>query len=209
MPHARPPGEGGPDRVAPGPGWFSILDAVQDGPDDDLVKEVFAQFGLAVYLAEALERSLVTALTTLYGPGTRRLSDSELETRFEALNEASPAAVLKELRGAGISAETLPLVRAAMADRNRLSHHFFGDHAFELASAEGCRRMLDELAQMQDRFSDCNARVEAEVHDWAASHGITTEDRDAVHQAMLDRGRILSDEEVQQLVGSRREGTTG
>ena len=54
-------------------------------PDDELVKEVFAHHGLAVYLAHVLERSLVNALTTVYGPGPARLTERQLEQRFQDL----------------------------------------------------------------------------------------------------------------------------
>jgi hypothetical protein len=172
-------------------------------PDDELVKEVFAHFGLAAYLAQVLERSLVSALTTVYGPGSKRLTQSELDTRFEDSSERNLGALLRTLHGAGLSTEIMPTVRDALKDRNRLAHHFFWDHATEFMSVDGCHRMLRDLTEMQERFRDCSAKVEAEVQQWAAAHGITTADFEAVHGAMLERGRVLNDAELNELLEQR------
>jgi hypothetical protein len=176
---------------------------VAEPPDDELVREVFAHFGLAAYLAQVLERSLVTALSTPYGPGSTRVPQGELDQRFEDLAEKNPGALLNALGKAGLSAEVTPLVRAALEDRNRLVHRFLWDRAIEFTSVDGCRRMLADLAGMQQRFRECDAAVEAEVHQWAASHGITTEHVDAAHQAMLERGRVLSEAEINEVLGRR------
>ncbi len=172
-------------------------------PDDELVKEVFAHFGLAVYLAQVLEHSLLNALTTAYGPGPNKLTQAELEKRFENLNARTLSALLSTLRDAGLPADLMPTVRAALEDRNRLAHEFFWAHALDFTSAEGCRRLLAELLEMQQRMSDCTGRVEAEVHRWAAAHGIRTDDFDAIHAAMLDRGHVLSGTEVEEVIGPR------
>jgi hypothetical protein len=173
-------------------------------PDDELVKDVFAHYGLATYLAYVLERGLVNALTTVYGPGPTKLTAAQLEERFEDLSQKGLSGLLTTLRDAGLSAELVTVVQAALEDRNRLVHHFFWDHALDFASEEGCHRMLAELTEVEHRFVECEARVVAEVHQWAAAHGITTADFDAVQQAMLERGHVLNDEEVKEVLGSPR-----
>jgi hypothetical protein len=174
-------------------------------PDDELVKDVFAHYGLAVYLAHVLERSLVNALTTVYGPGPARLTERQLEQRFQELSVKGLSALLATLRDAGLSAEVVLVVQAALEDRDRLVNHFFWDHTVDIATEEGCHRMLAELTEMEHRFIECDGRVVAEVHQWAAAHGITTADFDAVQQAMLERGRVLSGEEVEEVLGSSRQ----
>jgi hypothetical protein len=175
-------------------------------PDDELVKDVFAHFGLAAYLAQVLERSLVSALTTVYGPEETRLTREQLDERFEDLSRKGLGSLAGILRQAGLSAEVVGAVQDALEDRSRLLHRFFWDHAVDISSPEGCRRMLDELAQFQQRFVECNSLVLAEVHRWAASHGITTGDFDAVEAAMLERGRALSEAEIDDVVGPARRG---
>src|SRR6202035_2868118 len=106
----------------------------------------------------------------------------------------------------GLSAEVLLVVQGALEDRNRLVNHFFWDHTVEIATEEGCQRMLAELTEMEHRFIECDARVVSEGHQWAGAHGITTADFDAVQQAMLERGRVLTREEVEKVLGSGRHG---
>lgn len=165
-------------------------------PDDELVKEVFAHYGLAAYLAYVLERSLVNALTTVYGPGQTRLSEQQLEERFQQLNRKGLGALIITLKEAGLSAELLPVVQSALGDRDRLLNRFYWEHAVDFASEEGCQRMLSELTELEHRFLECDTRVQAEVHQWAGAHGLTTADFDAVQQAMLERGRVLSGDEI-------------
>ncbi len=179
------------------------MSTTAEQPGDELVKEVFAHFGLAVYLAQVLEHSLLNALSTVYGPGPTTLSQGELEKRFETLTARTLTALIGTLREAGLPADLMPAVRAALEDRNRLAHEFFWTHALDFTSAEGCRRLLAELLEMQQRTSDCTGRVEAEVHSWAAAHGISTDDFDAIHAAMLDRGHVLSGTEVDEVIGPR------
>ncbi|WP_338201358.1 hypothetical protein [Candidatus Nephthysia bennettiae] len=175
-------------------------------PDDDLVKDVFANYGLAAYLSHVLERSLVNALTTVYGPGPARLTEQQLELRFQELSVKGIGALLSTLRDAGLSTEVLLVVQGALEDRNRLVNHFFWDHMVDIATDEGCHRMLAELTEVEHRFIECDARVVEEVHRWAAAHGMTTTDFDAVQQATLERGRVLSGEEVDEVLGSSRQG---
>jgi hypothetical protein len=177
-------------------------------PGDELVKDVFAHYGLAAYLAYVLERSLVNALTTVYGPGPTRLTESRLEERLQDVSRKGLSVLITTLRDAGLSAEVVPVVQAALVDRERLVNHFFWEHAVDFASEEGCHRMLSALTEIEQRFLECDARVTAEVHQWATAHGLTTGDFDAVQQAMLDRGRVLSGEEVDEVLGSGRRGGT-
>lgn len=171
-------------------------------PDDELVKEVFAHYGLAAYLAHVLERSLVNALTTVYGPGPTRLTPSELEQRFEDLSKKGLSALGAILGEAGLSGPVVAKVQAALQDRERLAHQFFWDHAADFMSVDGCRRMLDDLDEVQRRLAECDASVVAEVHQWAEAHGITTKDFDAVQQTMLKRGRVLTEAEVGEVLAS-------
>lgn len=176
-------------------------------PDDELVKEVFAHYGLAAYLAHVLERSLVNALTTVYGPGPTRLTPTELERRFEDLSKKGLGALAQVLAEAGLSEPVVAKVQAALEERNRLAHQFFWDHAADFMSVEGCQRMLADLEEIQHRIADCAESVVAEVHQWAQAHGITTRDFDAVQQTMLERGRVLTEAEVGEVLssGPRRE----
>jgi hypothetical protein len=175
-----------------------------DQPDDELVKDVFAHYGLAAYLAHVLERSLVTALTTVYGPGPTKLTRQQLDERFEDFSKQGVRALLATLRKAGLSEDTLTTVQAALAERDRLTHQFFWQHAADFMSVDGCQRMVAELTEAQHRFVQCESRVVAEVHQWASAHGITTSDFDAVHTAMLERGHVLDEGEIEEVLRSAR-----
>jgi hypothetical protein len=175
---------------------------MQDQPDDELVKDVFAHYGLAAYLAHVLERTLVNALTTVYGPGPTKLTRQQLDERLEELSQQGTGALLDTLRKSGLSEAVLTAVKAALSERERLTHQFFWKHAADFMTVEGCQRMIADLTETQRRFAECESQVAAEVHQWASAHGIKTSDFDAVQAAMLERGHVLDETEIEELLRS-------
>lgn len=125
------------------------------------IRDVYAHYGLAMYLAQSVERGLsmvVSLVETTNGATTwdfdARLAEcyamtfGELVTRFSALPPASHLDLASRLR-------------LAVGDRNMLAHQYFWDRAVSFNVTEGRGKMLTELQRMQAEF-------EAIDHDLAA-----------------------------------------
>ena len=128
------------------------LDA-SDDPDDDLIKEVCARFGLCVYLSQLCETRLITILTTL------KTADSQQPTRqtFDALylnhERLTFGNLLNELLKCGVlSDDLLKQLRDGKNERDQLAHRFFRDHDMNFVTVGGCHLMLEILEGCQGRF---------------------------------------------------------
>jgi hypothetical protein len=89
------------------------------------------------------------------------------------------------LRVAEFSGAEIEQFKQALKTRNFLAHNFFRERAEELLSFAGRNRLIDELKEMQGRFSDADALLEPRVDQYASRHGITLEVRQAEIEKML------------------------
>jgi hypothetical protein len=122
-------------------------------PENQQIRDVYAHFGLAMYLAQSLERGLAMVLA-LEAQSERmtawdfdaRLAENygstfgTLVTKFVASSEPKPAGLTERLLSAN-------------CQRNDLAHQYFWDRGIKFCSDEGCMDMLVELRQMQAAFT--------------------------------------------------------
>lgn len=166
------------------------------GREDDLddhnyqVREVYAQYGLASYLGQVMEKGVVSLLTlhavvTLPGP-TQQSYDVHFEefARYTlgrlvvAVEKAFPAEV-----------ETIAALRLALPIRNALAHDFFWDRAAEFMSFSGREAMLAEVLSMHEPFQSADELVDALVKRVAAQGGIDPDQFEAKLSAAVDELR--------------------
>ena len=70
---------------------------------------------------------------------------------FTSINRQTLGQLLARLHRSTDSAEHIEsLLAAALAERNRLSHHFYRLHNFRRNSAEGCTLMLSDLVSIHE-----------------------------------------------------------
>lgn len=115
-------------------------------PDYDDPKEVYALFGLAYYSMQVLEQGLVNlgvALSVKEVPGARFKTVGEI---YDAMDDKTFGQVLRATRDqTGIPPHFATDLEEALQKRNYLAHRFFVVHDLDIRSAEGRRRMVDEL----------------------------------------------------------------
>lgn len=136
-------------------------------PESEQIRDVYAHYGLAMYLAQNVERGLSMALA-LHGQATHmtawdfdaRLAENYQATFGELVSKflASSAAASSELTGRLQRANDL---------RNDLAHQYFWYRAIQFASPEGQLAMIAELRQIQEDFEslddDLSKIVDAQV----------------------------------------------
>ena len=66
--------------------------------ESEQIKEVFAPFGLAIYQAQCLERSLAMAVATVYGPGPQKLTKSGYEKLLQSNFKRTLGRLIAELQ---------------------------------------------------------------------------------------------------------------
>jgi len=142
-------------------------------PDDELVKEVYARFGLCIYLSQVFETGLINILTQL----TTASSSSPTRQTFDTLYAQHERLTFGNLINALASHNFLPkqLLDEALErkrDRDLLAHRYFRDRDLDLITVGGCRMMIDELKNWCDKFSALDERVTEFGHPALAVRGL-------------------------------------
>jgi len=132
-------------------------------PDNDLIREVYARFGLAYYQSECLHRGLCFAVACSGLPLRRDLiTRPRIEERLAQAFSLTLGDVAVKLDGvlpAGLAAE----IRTAVGTRNFLAHHFWFERAHLMFSVDDVRQLLSEL----DGYVELFDRLDDRVEEWA------------------------------------------
>jgi hypothetical protein len=150
----------------------------EDNIDDEdyQVREIYAQFGLALYKAQVLEQGLISTIMMARLASKEFLTVSEYDAAWDAQFEVTMGRLLKRLR---------PFIRddgalesdlaSALSERNRLAHAFFRDHARDFMDEAGRERMLGECFEAQALFDSCDQRLAPVFARFLAASGIDVE----------------------------------
>ena len=160
------------------------------------VKDVYAHFGLAHYLAQVLEHGIVNAFVYLeLIPSS--LKSNEVKSRAEwTANfdefmdrkfEATLGRLIRGLREhATITEELERTLSAALLRRNWLAHGYFRDRASSFLTTEGCDAMILELQESQKLFEDADQMLEAATKPNRLKYGFTDDLLAAAEAEYLD-----------------------
>jgi len=150
-------------------------------PDEELIRELYARFGLAYYQSECLHRGLcnIHAMGTFQRPEdiTRPRVEEKLAYAF-SLTLGEVTKQLKDILPEDLFAE----LEAGVAKRNFIAHHFWFDRAHLMFSVAGINRMIKELNEFSQIFSDLDKRTTKYLKPKCKQLGIT----DNVLQKALD-----------------------
>jgi len=134
-------------------------------PDaEELIKEVYAHFGLAYYESECLHRELCMILA--FTPFQKKLNitrpriEEELAHAFsltlgqvkDSLKDILPDVLYSKLE-------------YVVEQRNFLAHHFWFERIHLMFSIKGLRKMLEELSVLSESFS----KLDEQVSDYSKS----------------------------------------
>lgn len=145
------------------------------------IKEVYAHFGLAIYLGQVLEHgignSLVYASLIPNNIGKIRSSaewhekfDQFLGAHFEKTLGRMIATLKCEVE---IPDDLESLLSAALKTRNWLAHHYFRERADEFMNEAGRTKMIAELEEAQSLFSRADEALETVIKPLREKHEFT------------------------------------
>jgi hypothetical protein len=140
------------------------------------IRDVYAKFGLTMYVLQSLERQLAMALATEYGPGPDKITKTGYDELIDELFAKTFGSLVTRLR----QSATLPMdfegrLREAQQLRNWLVHHYFWDRAGLFVTSTGRVTMLAELEEFSDKLSELDEYFDSIVVRWGTRHGITRE----------------------------------
>jgi hypothetical protein len=147
------------------------------------VKEIYANFGLAIYQAQCLEHGLVNALVFLdHIPNKRKFATSAAEwadsvdSFMESKFEHTLGRMIRELGlVTAVDAGLQDLLSQALKRRNWLAHGYFKDRANEFLTEKGRAQMLLELNESQELLASADAALELAMKPAMERIGLTDE----------------------------------
>ncbi|TKS58401.1 MAG: hypothetical protein EWM72_03067 [Nitrospira sp.] len=130
-------------------------------PDDELIHDLYATFGLAYYQSECLHRGLCIALTYLGLPPSDFLTGPRAEELLAQSFSLTLGEVAEKLDSI-LPAEWNTEIREAVERRNFLAHHFWFDRAHLMHNRDNVRRLIAELNAYADKFD----KLDAQISEW-------------------------------------------
>lgn len=148
---------------------------------NDLVRDVYAHFGLAIYKAQVLEHGLANAMTFASKVAGRLPTLADFDAFLEAKFDKTLGGLINDLRShVPVDPGLQGTLASALKQRNWLAHHYFRERAQTLMSDRGCAAMIAELESAQKLFDQADRALEAVVAPFAAKAGVTIEQVEAL-----------------------------
>lgn len=140
------------------------------------VREVYAQFGLAIYLSQVLEHGAVTALVMARTAQGEFTDVDDFNAAWDEHFNHTLGKLLRQLNpNLDDNTALQTLLSEALAKRNEFAHRFFREHAIEFTSTEGRERMLTECYLAQHLFVRADAMLDAQLDDLMGRAGYNPE----------------------------------
>jgi hypothetical protein len=143
-------------------------------------RETFARYGLAMYHAQCVEKSLAILVSTVLN---KEFLPSDPDRREEIQDEVFSKAIGKLLTRMRKQISVPPNLDStldlARHKRNWLAHEYFWARAGELLTARGRDKMIDELTEVSDFFSKVDAHLVSIYEKWMKRVGVPQETIDA------------------------------
>ena len=140
--------------------------AMNDYPDVPIpekydVKEVYAFFGLAAYMAQVLERGVIIFSVALRIGSVPNVTRDLVDELYENFEEKTLGQLLKIAKSASlINNELYEELYNSLKLRNRLIHSYFYEHAEDFMSEQGRKIMINELRHMTNIFEETDKKLE-------------------------------------------------
>jgi hypothetical protein len=164
-----------------------LIEARVTEPTDELIKELYARFGLAYYQSECLHRKLCNAYVLAPFSGPDGITGPRVDERMVEAFAMTLGQVVDAIRP-WASAELQELLDEAVDRRNALAHRFWFERCHLMFSEEGAVQLIAELQADSEFFALTDAKVEAEFADQAARLGLADHSRQMRFEEMLKRG---------------------
>jgi hypothetical protein len=145
---------------------------------DEQVKEVYANFGLSMYMAQVLEHGIVNAFIFLeLLPKTKgKWTPDEFDAYMDGEFDKTLGRLIGKLRNlTTINNDLESLLTVALKKRNWLAHHYFRERAEECMSTSGRNSMIVELQRCRDLFKETDEKLEVVIKPLMKKLGMTDE----------------------------------
>ncbi|MDD3950455.1 MAG: hypothetical protein PHW59_04915 [Desulfobacterales bacterium] len=149
--------------------------AMPNEPINELVREMYARFGLAYYHSEVLHRGLCIILAMSDLPRRDFVTRPRVEERLAHAFSLTLGGVIKALAGK-LPEEFSVRLDEVCERRNFLAHHFWFDRAHLMFRADHVEGLIAELDRYTRMFSKMDEDTSAWFDDRRTEIGLTDDD---------------------------------
>ena len=156
--------------------------------DDEQTRDVYAHYGLAMYLAQTLEHAIVNALVILRLPEKEKFTRQDINEFLEGRFQITLGALLKHLKSEiSFPPDLESVLVEALYRRNYLAHHYFRERAETFVTRNGSTQMLQELQCDQRLFEKADEQLGKAMKPLRLIHGVTDSAYEAEYKAMCQK----------------------
>lgn len=188
--------------------------------DSEECKDVYAHFGLAMYLAQCVEQSMIQLLIffDFFENNARHWeSEEKWSVDFGVFESAVSRNTMGRLIGLLKKLDNFSqlldegfesLLREALDKRNWLAHAYFSDRAESFLHSSGRAKMIAELEEAGALFKSVEDRLNPITYALAGKYGLTERLIQELVLGMKELGKPeITDEEFKKILRSVRENT--
>ena len=134
---------------------------VSNQPNDELIRELYARFGLAYYESECLHRELCFIYAWSGLPSPELTTRPRVDERLAQSFSLTLGDVANKLDGV-LPAELVDELRKVVETRNFLAHHFWFERAHLMFTVDDVQALISELDGYGQQFHE----LDKVVSDW-------------------------------------------
>ncbi len=128
--------------------------------DSQQRRETFALYGLAMYHAQCFEKSLVILFSVAYNKEYFRSSFDKREEYFNQYFQKTAGQLVSRIKAIVLVPDDLEITLIqAVKKRNWLAHDYFWEKSIDLLTTEGRDKLITELTDISDYFSQIDERL--------------------------------------------------
>ncbi len=164
--------------------------------ESDQIKEVYAHYGLAMYVAQCVEQSLIQMLIfhDFFPKNIQEKTylDSkkwveEFDKFDDIVSSKTMGRVLGLVRGLDIlSEQETEKLKVALKKRNWLAHSYFSERAQHFMLPEGMKEMISELEECRDFLGEIDKTLMKSIYGMCEKYGITEKDFEDIKNKMIN-----------------------
>ncbi len=140
--------------------------------DEDLIKEVYARFGLAYYMSECLHRELANDFAMLSFSDPAHITRPRVEEKLAQAFSMTFGQLVQDLEPL-LPDNIIQKLDSALQKRNFLAHHFWYERSHLMFSNEGLATMAEELIDCYMCFQELNREVTSHCRPHIHALGLT------------------------------------
>lgn len=167
--------------------------------DSEQIKEVYAHFGLAMYVAQCVEQSIILLLIFHDFFPKNIASKIHLNPKLwadrydefeEIVSSKTMGRLIKHLmRVKELTKPDLTSLQAALEKRNWLAHSYFSQNAQYFTFEEGRQKMVKELEECRDSLGDVDVMLMKSIDLLCKKYGMSEEQFERIKEEIVNEAK--------------------